>query len=105
VVQRAKREKSRPERLPKVSDVSSEDDLRLIRDTLRQALRDVAQSEPSKLAPIAKELRAVVEAMNPPAEKPKEASLADQLAAARAARAARAEGSHSSAVSGGDTAG
>lgn len=66
--------------------------LELIAETLRTSLLAVAKQSPEKVAPIARELRATLLAMEAGTEKPKEASLADQLAEARAARAARASG-------------
>lgn len=76
------------------SDVSDDeiDDMALIVKTLRGAFVQIAAEDPTKLAPIAREFRAVVEAVRGPVEQPKELSLADQLEAARAARAARAAG-------------
>lgn len=68
------------------------DDLMLIMDTLRSALVAVADSAPDKIAPIAREFRAAIAAASEPADKPREMSLADQLAEARAARATRASG-------------
>ena len=103
-LQRAKRDAVAAPRLPKVSDAESDDDLVLIRSVLRKALRDTAASDPSKVAPIAKELRAVVEAMSPSVDPPKELTLDEQLAEARAARAARAQAANSAAVSGGKSA-
>lgn len=70
-------------------DGDSPDDMKLIVDTLRDAFKTIAQDDPTKLAPIAREFRAAVEATQAPAAAPKELSLADQLAEARAARAAR----------------
>lgn len=67
-------------------------DLEDIARTLTASMRAVAQETPEKVAPIARELRATVLAMGAGSEKPKELSLADQLAAAREARAARASG-------------
>ncbi|MDI9889963.1 hypothetical protein [Microbacterium sp. IEGM 1404] len=66
------------------------DDLALIVSGLRSAFKKIAKDDPTKLAPIAREFRAAVEAVRGPAEPPKELSLADQLEAARSARAARA---------------
>jgi hypothetical protein len=65
-------------------------DLELIAQTLRASMLKVAKESPEKVAPIARELRATLVALGAGSEKPKEASLADQLAEARAARAARA---------------
>jgi len=73
------------------------DDMKLILDALRKALKTVAEEDPARIAPVAREFRAVVEAVRGPAEPPKELSLADQLAEARAARAARAAGKGASA--------
>lgn len=73
------------------------DDMQLIVDTLRKAFKAVAAEDPTKLAPIAREFRAAVEAARGPVEPPKELTLAEQLAEARAARAARAAGTHASA--------
>lgn len=91
--QRAKRD--RRERVP-VSGVSvgadGSDDLALIVDTLRVAFLSVAEGAPEKVAPLAREFRAAVVAQSGPVDVPKELSLADQLAEARAARAARASG-------------
>lgn len=74
------------------SPVAPEDlgDLELIAQTLRESMLKVAKESPEKVAPIARELRATLVALGAGTEKPKEASLADQLAEARAARAARA---------------
>ncbi len=80
---------------PPPSDTSDDDeidDMALIVKTLRGAFVQIAAEDPTKLAPIAREFRAVVEAVRGPVEQPKELSLADQLEAARAARAARAAG-------------
>lgn len=80
---------------PTPSDASDDveiDDMALIVKTLRGAFVQIAAEDPTKLAPIAREFRAVVEAVRGPVEQPKELSLADQLEAARAARAARAAG-------------
>lgn len=52
----------------------------------------VAEDSPDKVAPLARELRATLLAMTAGSEKPKELSLAEQLAEARAARASRAAG-------------
>lgn len=78
---------------PNPSELASEsiDDEQLIIDTLRKAMLSVATTDPEKVAPIAREFRAALQASKPPSEQPKELSLADQLAAARAARAARAQ--------------
>jgi hypothetical protein len=67
------------------------DDMELIVSTLRTAFVNIAASDPTKLAPIAREFRAVVESTRGPVEQPKELTLAEQLAEARAARAARAQ--------------
>jgi hypothetical protein len=67
------------------------DDLELIVSTLRTAFKTVAEKDPTRVAPIAREFRAAVEATRGPAEPPKELTLAEQLAQARAARAARAQ--------------
>jgi hypothetical protein len=66
-----------------------EDDMKLIVDTLRTAFKTIAESDPTRLAPISREFRAAVEAVRGPAETPKELTLAEQLAQVRAARAAR----------------
>jgi hypothetical protein len=63
--------------------------MKLIVDTLRTAFTSIAAADPTRLAPIAREFRAAVEATRNSALPEKELSLADQLAAARAARAAR----------------
>lgn len=68
------------------------DDLTLIVDTLRGAFLTVAENEPEKVAPLAREFRAAVLAAADPAGAPKELTLAEQLVEARAARAARAAG-------------
>ena len=68
------------------------DDLQLIVDTLRVALKATVKKDPSKIAPIARELRYAVEAARGPVEAPKEMTLAEQLAEARASRAARTAG-------------
>lgn len=68
------------------------DDMKLIVDTLRSAFTKIAEADPARLAPIAREFRAAVEASRATAPAEKELTLADQLAAARAARAARAAG-------------
>lgn len=70
--------------------IDGRDDMTLLVDTLRDAFVKVAAEDPSKLAPIAREFRSVIEAVNGPTEQPKELTLAEQLAEARAARAARA---------------
>jgi hypothetical protein len=78
---------------PPIRDTGGDqDDLKLIVDTLRTVFKKVAMEDPVKVAPIAREFRSAVEAARGPQEQPKELSLADQLAAARAARAARAAG-------------
>lgn len=66
--------------------------MKLIVDTLRSAFTKIAEADPARLAPIAREFRAAVEASRATAPAEKELTLADQLAAARAARAARAAG-------------
>jgi hypothetical protein len=63
----------------------------LIVKTLRTAFVKVAAADPTKLAPIAREFRSAVEAVNGPGKPAKELSLAEQLAEARAARASRAQ--------------
>jgi len=68
------------------------DDMKLIVNTLRTAFKTVAEKDPTKLAPIAREFRTAVVEASRAGDAPKELSLADQLAAARAARAARAAG-------------
>ncbi|MGW9270789.1 hypothetical protein [Microbacterium sp. NPDC055599] len=68
------------------------DDMKLIVDTLRTVFKTVAEKDPTRIAPIATVFQKAVEATRGPAEPPKELSLADQLAQARAARAARAAG-------------
>ena len=73
------------------------DDMELIVKTLRRAFRDVADDDPTKLAPIAREFRAAVEAVRGPVEAPKELTLAEQLAEARNARASRAKSQDTSA--------
>jgi hypothetical protein len=78
-------------------DDAGEDDMTLILDTLRTAFKAVANEDPTKLAPIAREFRAAVESARGPVEPAKETSLADELATARAARAARTQGSGASA--------
>ena len=80
-----------PSTLPAASGADIAD-LEDIARTLTVSMRAVAQESPEKVAPIARELRATVLAMGAGSEKPKELSLADQLAAAREARAARASG-------------
>ena len=75
---------------PPADDAAQPDDMKLIVDTLRTAFRTVAESDPTRLAPISREFRAAVEAVRGPAETPKELTFDDQLAQARAARAARA---------------
>ena len=67
------------------------DDMELIVRTLRKAFVVVAEKDPTKLAPIARAFQTAVEATRGPVEAPKEMSLAEQLAEARAARAARTE--------------
>lgn len=73
------------------------DDLALIVETLRKAMLKVASDDPAKVAPLARELRAAVEAVRGPAGQSKEPTLAEQLAEARAARAARAQSQGASA--------
>jgi hypothetical protein len=68
------------------------DDMKLIVDTLRTVFTTVAEKDPTRIAPIAAVFQKAVEATRSPVEPPKELSLADQLAQARAARAARAAG-------------
>ena len=68
------------------------DDMQLIVDTLRNVFVKIAKDDPTKLAPISREFRSAVEAVRGPVEPPKEMTLAEQLAEARAARAARAAG-------------
>lgn len=72
-------------------DDESTDDMKLILDTLRTAFKAVADEDPTKLAPIAREFRAAVESARGPVEPPKELTLVEQLEAARAARVARAQ--------------
>ena len=72
------------------ADAGEPDDMTLIVRTLRKAFVDIAAADPTKLAPIAREFRSAVEATRGPVEPPKELTLAEQLAQARAARAARA---------------
>lgn len=67
------------------------DDMTLIVDTLRAAFKKVAKEDPTRLAPLAREFRTAVEATRGPVETPKELTLAEQLAEARAARAARTQ--------------
>jgi len=69
-----------------------QDDMTLIVNTLRSAFTTIAKEDPTKLAPIAREFRSAVEATRTATDAPKELSLAEQLAEARAARAARAPG-------------
>lgn len=64
----------------------------LLVTTLREAFKTVAEASPEKIAPIAREFRAAIVAQHAPEEKPRELSLAEQLAEARAARAARTAG-------------
>ncbi|WP_312672845.1 hypothetical protein [Microbacterium sp.] len=71
---------------------SETDDMKLIVDTLRTVFTTVAEKDPTRIAPIAAVFQKAVEATRGPVEPPKELSLADQLAQARAARAARAAG-------------
>ena len=73
------------------------DDMKLIVDTLRTVFKNVAEADPLKIAPIAREFRTAVESTRGPVEPPKEMSLVEQLAEARRARAARAQGSSASA--------
>lgn len=80
-----------PSTSPDVSDADIAD-LEDIARTLSASMLAVAKASPEKVAPLARELRATLLAMNAGSEKPKELSLADQLAAAREARAARASG-------------
>jgi hypothetical protein len=77
---------------PKPPSEPPADDMTLIIDTLRTAFVAIATADPTKLAPIAREFRSVVEAVNGPGQPAKELSLAEQLAEARSARAARAQG-------------
>ena len=67
-------------------------DLEDIARTLIVSMLKVAEDSPDKVAPLARELRATLLAMSAGSEKPKELSLAEQLAEARAARASRAAG-------------
>ena len=76
---------------PSADPQADGDDMELIVNTLRKAFVDIAAKDPTKLAPIAREFRSVVEAARGPVEAPKELTLAEQLAEARAARAARTE--------------
>ncbi|MCC4906961.1 hypothetical protein [Microbacterium sp. cx-59] len=73
------------------ADDGDADDLELIVKTLRKAFVKIAADDPTKLAPIAREFRTAVESKRGPVEPPKELTLAEQLAQARAARAARAQ--------------
>lgn len=82
---------------PPADDATQVDDMKLIVDTLRTAFTTIAASDPTRLAPISREFRAAVDAARGPAETPKELTLADQLAQARAARTARAAGQGASA--------
>lgn len=77
---------------PNLPDEPPGDDMTLIVDTLRAAFVSIAAADPTKLAPIAREFRSAVEAVNGSGQPAKELSLAEQLAEARAARAARAAG-------------
>lgn len=77
---------------PPAAEETAVDDLQLIVDTLRVALKATVKKDPSKIAPIARELRYAVEAARGPVEAPKEMTLAEQLAEARASRAARTAG-------------
>ncbi|GAA3009137.1 hypothetical protein [Microbacterium aurantiacum] len=74
-----------------VADDGETDDLELIVKTLRKAFVKIAADDPTKLAPIAREFRTAVESTRGPVEPPKELTLAEQLAQARAARAARTQ--------------
>ena len=77
---------------PPADDPAQRDDMTLIVDTLRTVFVDVAESDPTRIAPIARAFQAAVEATRAPLEPPKELTLADQLAQVRAARAARTAG-------------
>ncbi|WP_417510588.1 hypothetical protein [Microbacterium sp.] len=70
---------------------AEQDDMTLIVNTLRTAFTTIAEKDPTRLAPIAREFRSAVEATRGAADAPKELTLAEQLAEARAARAARAQ--------------
>lgn len=76
--------------VPPVDDAEQPDDMKLIVDTLRTVFKNVAETDPTRIAPIARVFQTAVEATRGPVETPKELTLADQLAQARAARAARA---------------
>lgn len=76
---------------PDLTDEVDGDDMVLLVDTLRKAFVTIAAADPTKLAPIAREFRSAVEASRPAVDAPKELSLAEQLAEARAARAARTQ--------------
>jgi len=80
------------ERAAATDEDDETDDMQLIVDSLRIALKAATKSDPTKIAPIAREFRFAVEAARGPVEAPKEKTLAEQLAEARAARAARAAG-------------
>ena len=77
---------------PPTDDVEQPDDMKLIVDTLRTVFKNVAEKDPTRIAPIARVFQTAVEATRGPVETPKELTLADQLAAARAARATRTAG-------------
>lgn len=64
------------------------DDGEMLVDVLRRALLKVSSSDPGKIAPIAREFRAAIALSGGPTRATKEPTLAEQLAAARAARAA-----------------
>lgn len=74
------------------ADPEPPDDMKLIVDTLRTVFTNIAETDPTRIAPIARVFQTAVEATRGPAETPKELTLADQLAQVRAARAARAAG-------------
>ncbi|WP_136054344.1 hypothetical protein [Microbacterium sp. K24] len=77
---------------PPADDAEQPDDMKLIVDTLRTVFKNVAEKDPTRIAPIARVFQTAVEATRGPVEPSKELTLADQLAAARAARATRTAG-------------
>ena len=76
---------------PPASEPSAKTDLKMIRDALVDAIEAVKATDPSRLAPLVRELRETWKAMQDPAE-PDGRADEDEFARARAARAARKAG-------------
>ena len=71
---------------------AGDDELAHVIRVLREVFDKLAESDPGRLAPIARLYLTALDAAKEPVEVPKELSLAEQLAEARAARVARTAG-------------